>query len=267
MIVYPCAKINLGLNVVNKRTDGYHDLETVFYPIPLYDKLEIEQSDKMTSLELKGTPLYGKMEDNLVIKAYNALRQKYSIPNVKITLEKHIPSQAGLGGGSSDCAYTIKALNDMFSIGMNYSEMKEIAVTLGADCPFFIEPQPSFATGIGDKLSPIPFSLNGYWIVIIKPPFAVSTREAFSNIIPMQPKKRCDLTVLGDIYEWRNNLLNDFENSVFGIYPILEKIKQDFYDRGAIYSSMSGSGSSMFAIFKDEPTIFNINGEYYKMIL
>ena len=199
MIVYPCAKINLGLNVVNKRIDGYHDLETVFYPVPLFDKLEIKRSNEPTSLELGGIPLDGKPEENLVIRAYNAVKQRYTIPYVSITLEKNIPSQAGMGGGSSDCAYMIKALNEMFGIGMSCCEMKEVAASLGADCPFFINPEPSFATGIGEKLKPIPLSLKGYWIVVVNPPIAVSTREAFSKVVPKHPKERCDYVVLGDI--------------------------------------------------------------------
>lgn len=267
MIVYPCAKINLGLNVVNKRIDGYHDLETVFYPVPLFDKLEIKRSNEPTSLELGGIPLDGKLEENLVIRAYNAVRQRYTIPCVSITLEKNIPSQAGMGGGSSDCAYMIKALNEMFGIGMSCCEMKEVAASLGADCPFFINPGPSFATGIGEKLKPIPLSLKGYWIVVVNPPIAVSTREAFSKVVPKHPKERCDYVVLGDIYEWRKKLSNDFENSVFRLYPVLERIKQNFYEQGAVYSSMSGSGSAIYGIFKNEPPTFDIHGKCYKMIL
>lgn len=265
MIVYPCAKINLGLNVVSKRPDGYHNLETVFYPIPLFDVLEIEPSEKTTSLELKGQTLDGNPNENLVIKAYNAVRQKYPIPDIKITLDKRIPSQAGMGGGSSDCAYTITSLNKMFNLKMNNDEMRDIAAGLGADCSFFIDPQPSFATGIGEQLTQLPFSLKGYWIAIVKPPVAVSTRDAFSKIVPKQPKERCDSIVLRNINEWRNRLVNDFEKSVFEIYPSLYDIKKHFYDLGALYSCMSGSGSAMVGIFSNEPPM--IMGEYYKMRL
>ena len=159
MITYPCAKINLGLNVVSKRPDGYHNLETVFYPVPLCDTLEINLSDEKTSLTLSGTPLEGDPEQNLVIKAYRAVCEQHPLPEVKISLDKRIPSQAGMGGGSSDCAFTIKALNEMFNIGMSDDEMRGIASKLGADCPFFIDPTPSFAQGIGENLKPIDFSL------------------------------------------------------------------------------------------------------------
>lgn len=265
MITHPCAKINLGLNVVSKRPDGYHNLETVFYPVPLCDTLEINVSEGTTTLSLSGTPLEGDPEQNLVIKAYRAVCERYHLPEVNISLDKHIPSQAGMGGGSSDCAFTIKALNEMFNIGMDNDEMREIASRLGADCPFFIDPTPSFAQGIGENLQPIDFSLEGFWISIIKPPFAVSTREAFSRIVPKHPAERCDSIVLGDMKEWRNSLVNDFEESVFNIHPVLADIKRRFYDMGAVYSCMSGSGSAMVALFENEPPV--IEGEYYKLKL
>ena len=255
----------MGLNVVRKRPDGYHDLETVFYPVPLCDVLEITPTEGNTTLSLKGAPLDGDPEQNLVIKAYRAVREYHSMPEVQISLEKRIPSQAGMGGGSSDCAFTITALNDMFNIGMSIDEMRGIAATLGADCPFFIDPQPSFAQGIGERLEQIPISLEGYWIAILKPTVSVSTREAFSRIVPHQPSERCDKIVRGDINEWKDSLINDFEDSVFAIYPELSSIKQRFYDMGAVYSCMSGSGSAMVALFETEPPV--IDGEYYKLKL
>lgn len=265
MTIYPCAKINLGLNVVRKRPDGYHDLETVFYPVPLCDVLQITPSDEKTSLTLKGAPLEGDPEQNLVIKAYRAVKECHPIPEVNITLEKRIPSQAGMGGGSSDCAFTIRALNDLFNIGMSIDEMRGIAAKLGADCPFFIDPKSSFAQGIGERLEQIPVSLEGYWIAILKPNISVSTREAFSRIVPKRPSERCDIIVKGNIKEWKDRLHNDFEESVFAIYPELSAIKQRFYDMGAVYSCMSGSGSAMVALFENEPPI--IDGEYYKLKL
>lgn len=255
----------MGLNVVRKRPDGYHDLETVFYPVPLCDVLQITPSGEKTSLTLKGAPLEGDPEQNLVIKAYRAVRERHPMPEVNISLEKRIPSQAGMGGGSSDCAFTIRALNDLFSLSMSIDEMRGIAARLGADCPFFIDPKPSFAQGIGERLEQIPVSLEGYWIAILKPAISVSTREAFSRIVPKQPSERCDIIVRGDIIEWKDRLLNDFEESVFAIYPELSAIKQRFYDMGAVYSCMSGSGSAMVALFENEPPI--IDGEYYKLKL
>ena len=265
MITYPCAKINLGLNVVSKRQDGYHNLETVFYPVPLCDVLEITPTEGKTTLTLKGAPLEGDPEQNLVIKAYRAVRERYSMPEVIITLEKRIPSQAGMGGGSSDCAFTIRALNQMFALNMSDDEMRGIAATLGADCPFFINPVPSFAEGIGERLQTLPLSLSNYWISIVKPAVAVSTRDAFSRIVPKAAEVRCDKIVLGDISLWKSQLHNDFEESVFALYPQLAEIKQQFYSLGAVYSCMSGSGSAVAALFDHEPPV--LEGEYYKLKL
>lgn len=262
MITFPCAKINLGLNIVEKRTDGYHNLETVFYPIPLYDALEIkhmgEEFPSLVDCDLKvtGNIVDCNEADNLVIKAYNLLAKDYKLPRVHAHLFKYIPSQAGLGGGSSDAAYMIRLLDERFRLNIGKAEMERYAAKLGADCAFFISSEPVFATGIGNVFTPIKGireTLKGYYITIIKPNVAVSTKEAYANIIPHKPKICCRDIIKQSIETWRDLLVNDFEESVFKLHPEVENIKNKLYEQGAIYAAMSGSGSSLFAIFKTEP--------------
>lgn len=262
MITFPCAKINLGLNIVEKRTDGYHNLETVFYPIPLYDALEIkhmgEEFPSLVDCDLKvtGNIVDCNEADNLVIKAYNLLAKDYKLPRVHAHLFKYIPSQAGLGGGSSDAAYMIRLLDERFRLNIGKAEMERYAAKLGADCAFFISSEPVFATGIGNVFSPIKGireTLKGYYITIIKPNVAVSTKEAYANIIPHKPKICCRDIIKQSIETWRDLLVNDFEESVFKLHPEVENIKNKLYEQGAIYAAMSGSGSSLFAIFQAEP--------------
>lgn len=262
MITFPCAKINLGLNIVEKRADGYHNLETVFYPIPLYDALEIkhmgEEFPSLVDCDLKvtGNIVDCNEADNLVIKAYNLLAKDYKLPRVHAHLFKYIPSQAGLGGGSSDAAYMIRLIDERFRLNIGKAEMERYAAKLGADCAFFISSEPVFATGIGNVFSPIKGikeTLKGYYITIIKPNVAVSTKEAYANIIPHKPKICCCDIIKQPIETWRDLLVNDFEESVFKLHPEVENIKNKLYEQGAIYAAMSGSGSSLFAIFKAEP--------------
>lgn len=266
MILYPCAKINLGLNVVEKRPDGYHNLETVFYPIPLTDALEVKRMDHGFPLnanyDLKVTgpeAMECADADNLVVKAYERIARHFEIPRVHIHLWKGIPSQAGLGGGSSDAAYMIRLLDEYLQINMGNREMERQAAKLGADCAFFISSEPAYATGIGDELQPIASEhackhyLEGYWLVLIKPTVAVSTKEAYANITPKRPTKCCRDIVMQPIETWKDELVNDFEEGVFSLYPELAEIKQRLYNNGAIYASMSGSGSSIFGIFKNKP--------------
>lgn len=260
MITFPCAKINLGLNIVSRRTDGYHNLETVFYPVDISDRIEIVAADGHTSgeeactLEVEGMPVAGNAGDNLVVKAYKMLAKDYSLPHVRISLCKKIPMQAGMGGGSSDCAYTIRLLNDMFGLGITTERMMEYAASLGADCAFFINPRPSYAEGIGDILQPVDIDLSGYRIVIVKPGIPVSTREAFSLITPAKPSKCCRDIVGQPIDTWREELANDFEKSIFALHPEIAAIKQRLYGIGAVYAAMSGSGSALFGIFRDVPS-------------
>lgn len=260
MIDFPCAKINLGLNIVSKRTDGYHNLQTVFMPIPLTDALEIKTMDDRfpseTACDLKvtGDALCCNETDNLVIKAYNIIAADFNIPRVHAHLHKIIPSQAGLGGGSSDAAFMIRLLDKRFRMNIGNAEMEKYAARIGADCPFFITAEPSYAEGIGEVLMPVNVwgdNLKDYKIIVIKPNVAVSTKEAFSLINPTMPATCCRDIVSQPICKWRDlGLSNDFEKSVFAIHPQLKEIKDTLYACGALYAQMSGSGSCLFGIFE-----------------
>lgn len=254
MITYPNAKINLGLNVVEKRPDGYHNLETVFYPINLQDALEVTRlsgCDESFRLHVTGANLDGSPEDNLVVKAYRLLNEKHHLVPVDIHLHKHIPTEAGLGGGSSDCAFMIKTLNKKFNLGLSSAEMESYASRLGADCPFFIQNRPVLATGTGNVFEPIALSLKGYHVVVIKPDISVSTWEAYANIRPQRPEIPLKEAIARPIAEWKDCLKNDFEKSVFVSHPEIAAIKDQLYDLGAVYAQMSGSGSAVFGIFKE----------------
>lgn len=260
MIDFPCAKINLGLNVTNKRADGYHDLETVFYPINLCDKLEIEEMQRMPNdttgciLSLDGITIEGDPKNNLVLKAYNILKGIYpELSSVSIKLTKYIPTQAGMGGGSSDGTYTFRMLNKMFNLNMSTEDVRMLASKLGADCAFFANPVPSFATGIGEQLNPVKVDLTDYYIVIVKPPLMISTKDAFAHVTPRIPEKCCRDIVTMPIETWKDLLINDFEKSVAVLYPEIREIKRILYEKGAIYASMTGSGSAVFGIFKNKP--------------
>ena len=259
MINFPIAKINLGLNVVSKRDDGYHNLETVFYPVPIKDALEVfPMEDGFPSdvrCDLKVTNLFidGDEQKNLVVKAYNMIAQDYELPRVHVHLYKHIPTQAGMGGGSSNCAYMIRLLNEMFSLGMSDEKMIGYAARLGADCAFFIKAQPAYAEGIGEKLQPISRDLSGCKMLVVRPNIPVSTKEAFSLITPQVPKKNCLDIVRQPIETWKDELVNDFERSVFAIHPEIGRLKEMMYEQGAVYAAMSGSGSSVFGLFSDTP--------------
>lgn len=254
MILYPNAKINIGLNVVEKRPDGYHNLETVFYPIPLQDALEITpiqsiSSEKGYQFKLMGTVLDGTPDDNLIVRAYRLLRDEHRLPPVSLYLYKHIPTGAGLGGGSSDAAYTIKALNDIYKIGLTEEQMEDYAARLGADCAFFIKNQPVFATGIGNEFHELQLSLKGKVIVLVKPDIFVSTKDAYSLVKPTRPEVSLPELLAQPIETWKDTVVNDFELSVFPKFPEIACIKDKLYDLGALYASMSGSGSSVYGIF------------------
>ena len=262
MTIFPCAKINLGLNIVGVRNDGYHNIETVFYPIPLYDALEMNQMDEKfpstapCDLKITGNPVEGNENDNLVLKAYRLLAADFDLPRIHLHLYKHIPSQAGLGGGSSDAAYTIRLINERFKLNLSVAEMENYAAKIGADCAFFITSAPAYATGIGNELSPAchpKSSLNGHYLAIVKPNIAVSTKEAYAEIAAKAPSKCCRDIVSQPVDTWRNELFNDFELPVFKKYPELSRIKEQLYEHGALYASMSGSGSAIYGIFKACP--------------
>lgn len=255
MTVYPCAKVNLGLYVVERRPDGYHNLQTVFYPIPLCDELTVQllpPGNNADLMELEGIPVAGDMQDNLVMQVVRQLRQDFNIPPLQIFLKKNIPSGAGLGGGSSDAAFMMRLLNEMLDLGMSEEQMEERVARLGADCAFFIRCQPTMAEGIGNLFSPIQVSLKGKFLVLVKPEDFVSTKEAYSMVHPMYPTHNLRETIEGDTQLWRERLLNDFETSVLPQHPNIRQIKEKLYKLGASYAVMSGSGSSVFGIF-DQP--------------
>ena len=263
MITFPCAKINLGLNIVSKRPDGYHNLETVFYPIPLTDALEIKYMDEKfpsespCDLKITGKDVDCNEEDNLAIKAYQLLAADFQLPRVHAHLVKRIPTQAGLGGGSSDAAYMIRLLDERFRLNIGIPEMERYAAKLGADCAFFITADPSYAEGIGDVLMPVDVpgaGLGGYYLAVVKPSVAVSTRDAYAAIVPKTPAKCCRDIVRQPIETWKDELVNDFEAPIFAMHPELAAIKQSLYDAGAVYAAMSGSGSALFGIFREQPT-------------
>ncbi|MDD2799701.1 MAG: 4-(cytidine 5'-diphospho)-2-C-methyl-D-erythritol kinase [Bacteroidales bacterium] len=252
MIRFPNAKINLGLNIVSKRTDGYHNLETIFYPIGLKDALEVVLSkDENDSFHNSGITVDGPSDKNLVMKSLKLMREIVPIPPIDVYLHKAIPFGAGLGGGSADAATMLLMLNDKFKLGLDQSILLKISAELGADCAFFIENRPMFATGIGNVFEKIEFSLRGYHLVLIKPAIHVSTPTAYSMVVPQQPEISLLEIIERPISEWQTLMKNDFETSVFAKFPIIESIKNQLIDRGALYASMSGSGSSVFGLFKD----------------
>ncbi|MGI6232814.1 MAG: 4-(cytidine 5'-diphospho)-2-C-methyl-D-erythritol kinase [Prevotella sp.] len=262
MITFPCAKINLGLNVVAKRSDGYHDIETVFYPVPLTDVLEIKlmderfPSDMPCDLKVTGINVDCDERDNLCVKAYELLAADFALPRIHAHLVKRIPSQAGLGGGSSDGAFMIRLLDERFRLNIGIKEMERYAEKLGSDCPFFITAEPSYATGKGEILVPADApegNLNGYYIGIVKPDVAVSTKEAYEKLTCHKPDISCREVVRQPIESWKNQLCNDFEDPIFAAHPELGNIKQQLYNLGALYAQMSGSGSAIFGIFENEP--------------
>ena len=257
MITYPNAKINIGLSITERRPDGYHNIESVFYPINLQDAVEIktiegEEPQGEYKLKVSGTILDGTPDDNLVVKAYQLLRKDFNFPAQKIHLYKHIPVGAGLGGGSSDAAAIIKMLNEKFALGLTSEQMQNYAVQIGADCPFFINNTPVFATGIGNIFTPIEFSLHGKTIILVKPDIFVSTRDAYALVKPSPAAIPLTEAIKQPISEWKQIITNDFEKSVFAKYPEIAAIKDKLYDMGALYASMSGSGSAVYGIF-DSP--------------
>jgi len=266
MITFPIAKINLGLNVVERRPDGYHNLETVFYPVPIRDALEVTTMDPQfpspydCDLKVTNISIEGDEQRNLVVRAYQLLKQDFpQLPRIHAHLHKAIPTQAGMGGGSSDCAYMIRLLNEQFHLGLSTQLMQQYAARLGADCAFFILSQPAYAEGIGERLEPIALDLSQYWIAVVRPDIPVPTKEAFSLVHPRHPEKNCRDVVMQPIETWCQDLVNDFEQSVFTLHPEIGAIKQQLYSLGAVYAAMSGSGSAVFGLFREDIKI----GEHF----
>jgi 4-diphosphocytidyl-2-C-methyl-D-erythritol kinase len=253
LIVFPNCKINLGLHILSKREDGFHDIATAFYPVPVTDAIEIiaaPSNSKSINFTSSGTPIDGKEEDNICIKAYHLLKKDFpDLPAVNMHLHKSIPLGAGLGGGSADGAYTLQLLNTKFSLNISNESLIKYALQLGSDCPFFIINKPCFATGRGEVLKEIDLDLSGYVAIIINPGIHINTGWAFSQIKPAIPTRSIESIMQQPITTWRSDLANDFENPVFEKYPTIKSIKETLYQNGAIYAAMSGSGSSIFGIF------------------
>ncbi|MDR3339014.1 MAG: 4-(cytidine 5'-diphospho)-2-C-methyl-D-erythritol kinase [Candidatus Symbiothrix sp.] len=251
MICFPNAKINLGLHIVAKRPDGYHNIETVFYPVNLCDALEIVPVEGSAGRFVQtGIPIAGKPENNLIIKAFNLLKKDFDLPEIAIYLRKQIPFGAGLGGGSADAAFMLVLLNDFAGLQLTVKQLEDYAGRIGADCPFFIQNKPVFAEGIGNIFSPLNLSLHDYFLVLVKPDISVSTREAYALVKPGQPDLPLSEIIRLPVNEWKGKLVNDFEASVFAAYPEIEAIKRKLYATGAIYASMSGSGSAVYGLFE-----------------
>jgi|WetSurMetagenome_2_1015567.scaffolds.fasta_scaffold36463_3 4-diphosphocytidyl-2-C-methyl-D-erythritol kinase len=253
MIVFPNAKINLGLNVVEKRSDGYHNIETVFYPISLCDGLDVVESDRF-EFTLSGMDIQANPENNLVTKAYILLKKEFGLPPIKIHLHKVIPVGAGLGGGSSDGAFMLKLLNELYGLRLEIGQLEKYASILGSDCPFFIRNNPAYATGVGDILTSVKIDLSEYSTILIKPPYSVSTADAYKNVVPSSEKNSIfNILMDSPVSKWKNKLENGLENPVFKMFPEIKLIKEKLYELGALYASMSGSGSSVFGIFSSRP--------------
>jgi 4-diphosphocytidyl-2-C-methyl-D-erythritol kinase len=255
MIVFPNAKINIGLRITERRRDNFHNIESVFYPIKLSDIIEFVESDSETQFTQSGIFLDTEPQKNLVLKAYKILKDNFNLPELKIHLHKMIPAGAGLGGGSADAAYMLKSLNDWFKLNLTENEMLKFAQQLGSDCPFFIKNKVVFAQGTGNIFSPINLDLSTYYLLLIKPDIHISTKEAFAEIIP----KKSTVSLLNLINEpidkWKNIIVNDFEKKLFIKYPILNEIKTNLYEMNAVYAQMSGSGSTIYGIFNFQPEI------------
>ncbi len=259
MISFPNAKINLGLNITEKRSDGFHNIESVFCPIQLNDILEVleiksaedDEIGKIT-FQSSGIEIPGEAESNLCIKAYDLLSKDFKIPNISVYLHKLIPIGAGLGGGSSDAAFMINMLDELFNLKLTENKKINYSRKLGSDCSFFIRNKPLYAYNLGDKFEEIGFMLNNYQIVIVYPNIQISTKEAYSMVEPKKPKNSIKEIIKLPVELWKGLLKNDFESYVFSKHPEIKKIKDELYNIGAVYASMSGSGSSVYGIFKKE---------------
>lgn len=258
MICFPNAKINLGLSIIEKRPDGFHNIESVFYPIAWNDALEVIESPEAHTdfqLHLSGLPVPGTVEDNLLYKAYALIKEKRSLPKLSVYLHKSLPMGAGLGGGSADCAFLINQLNIQFGLGLSEDERLDLARPLGSDCAFFIKNKPVYAYEKGDVFKDLRLDLSAYSIAVIFPNVHSNTKEAYSLVKPAKPISSLLETLQQPVHAWKDKLVNDFEASIFAKYPVVEKTKQDLYKSGAIYASMSGSGSAVFGLFEHTPQI------------
>jgi 4-diphosphocytidyl-2-C-methyl-D-erythritol kinase len=260
MLSFPNCKINLGLHILRKRADGFHDLETVFYPLPLKDALEVisdteknKNAAPSISFTSSGSPIEIQAEENICVKAYHLIKKDFTqLPAIKMHLHKIIPTGAGLGGGSADGAFALKLLNEKFNLGLSIEALKHYALQLGSDCPFFILNKPCVATGRGEILEEIQLDLSDYKFVLVNPGIHINTSWAFSQITPALPERSIKEIIQQPIATWKNELINDFEIPVFKNYPEIKEIKDNLYKSNAVYAGLSGSGSTVFGIFKKE---------------
>lgn len=262
MLTFPNAKINIGLSITGKRPDGYHNLETVFYPVQIRDALEIiDNRPQKKKLYVSGLPVAGNTEDNLVWKAYHLLQSRFpQVGELSVYLHKVIPMGAGMGGGSADAAFLLRMLNDYFHLECSQQQLEEYALQLGSDCPFFMRNKPAFASGRGEQLEALDLDLSGYSIQVVYPDIAISTATAFSGIQPKPATFNLKQLPGLPVEEWRNRVFNDFEISLFPQYNLLQQIKEQLYAGGALYTSLSGSGSTLYGIFrKGEKATIEIN--------
>jgi len=254
MIAFPNAKINLGLHILSRRTDGFHNIESVLFPISLSDALEVlEAPDRKFSFTSSGLQIPSDGKPNLCERAFWLLHNEFRIPEVTLHLHKVIPAGSGLGGGSADAAFTLKMLNQAFSLKLDHSGLETMAAKLGSDCPFFIRNEPMLASGRGEILKPVSLSLKGLHLLLIRPQVHISTAQAYTGVVPQGPRKALHEIVAQPIESWKEELKNDFEKSLFLKYPLLGKIKIKLYENGALYAAMSGSGSTLFGLFESKP--------------
>lgn len=257
MIVRPNAKINIGLNIVSKRADGFHNLETLMVPLGMTDELKLTENKhigaKKFELIIDGLAIDGALDSNLVSRAYYLLNADFNLPPVKASLRKQVPMGAGLGGGSADCAFMVTALNKMFDLKLSVQDMQRYASMLGSDCAFFVQNKPAYATGRGEILNPVKIDLSNYTIVVVKPDVHVNTSQAYGLLVPQAPKYPIMDLLSKSPEEWNGKMVNDFEKPIFGMYPVLSKIKDALYRQGAAYASMTGSGSAIYGLFRNAP--------------
>lgn len=254
MLVFPNAKINIGLNIVEKRADGFHNIESCFYPVGWSDALEITLADAFT-FQSDGIAIPGEAADNLCTKAYQMLAADYKLPPVKIHLLKTVPIGAGLGGGSADAAFTIKALNQLLGLDISLEEQEQYARRLGSDCAFFIRNKPMYCFEKGDRFENIDIDIAGKWIALVNPGLHISTIEAYSGIAAKRSAEDLRNVLKKPVAEWRGRVGNDFEATLFKKYPLLEETKEKLYELGAVYAAMSGSGSTIYGIFDEEQDV------------
>lgn len=264
MLLFPPAKINLGLLIYGKRPDGYHEIESCMVRIPLEDVVEIHLSEAF-HFKQTGLAVEGKLDDNLCVRAYKLMKEQYDIGPVSIHLRKNIPMGAGLGGGSADATYVLIGLNELFNLNLSDDDLRDLAAKLGSDCPFFVGDQPQIAKGRGEELHEISLDLSGYYVKLINPGIHIGTAEAYANVHFSEESYSLDSILKGDIHQWKKDLRNDFESSIFTEYPEIAEIKTKLYEEGAIYASMSGSGSSVFGLFSSKPEATFPN--YFERIL